>query len=98
MINLKEKNIYVATDDINALNFFKSKRNIYNFTTFQNKRTSNNLHYDKSISSNTRFIDALCDLFILGSSHDILSVSKGGYIKLAYELCYNKDILNSLIK
>ena len=89
-----EKNIYVATDDINALNFFKSKRKIYNFTTLRNKGTYKNLHYDPSILSNTRFIDTLCDLFILGSSHDILTISKGGYIRLAQELCYNKDIIN----
>lgn len=95
---LNEKNIYVATDDINALNFFKSKRNVYNFTTFQNKRTSNNLHYDKSISSNTHFMDTLCDLLILGSSYDILTISKGGYIKLAKTLCYNKFLLYSLLK
>lgn len=94
---LNEKNIYVATDDINALNFFKSKRNIYNFTTFQNKRTSNNLHYDKSILSNTRFMDALCDLLILGSSYDILTISKGGYIKLAKTICYDKSLLYSLL-
>ncbi len=28
----------------------------------------------------------------------LLCMPQGGYIKLAYELCYNKDILNSLIK
>jgi len=93
-----EKNVYIATDDINTLNFFKSKRTVHNFTTFPSGGGYANLHYNKDISSNTRFMDTLCDLFILGSSRDILTISKGGYIKLGRELCYNKFLLYSLLK
>lgn len=42
-------------------------------------------------------MDALCDLLILGSSYDILTISKGGYIKLAKTICYDKSILYSLL-
>lgn len=83
----KGASVYVATDDPQAIEYFRKKltnNTIYNFTTFGEKR--NNLHYNSSIKGDVRIMDTLHDLLFLARSKSILSLSKGGFIGLARAL------------
>jgi hypothetical protein len=74
--------IYIATDDVNAINFYiNNGLQVKNFTTFSEKEECN-LH-SSSVDSHTKFIDMICDLLIVSHSHTIMSNSKGFYILLA---------------
>jgi hypothetical protein len=86
--------IYLATDDRNVIDFFRSKRlPIKNFTTFPNGNYYN-LHYSE-ISPYTKMVDLFCDIFIISMSNKLLSNSTGGFTGLvktckenAYEMFY----------
>ena len=74
--------IHIATDDINALDFFVKKGlPIKNFTTFPSTKEYKNLHYS-NIDPHTKFVDMLSDIYICGMSDKLLSSSNGGFIKL----------------
>jgi len=82
----KYKNVYVATDCIKALNFFKNINGltVYNFTKFP-KGKYRSLHYS-TLSGTDKIMSALLDLFLIGNSNKLLSNSSGGFIKIASEL------------
>ena len=86
------KNIYVATDDISVVDYFKSKKlNIFNFCTFPEK-PSENLHYS-NVNEDIKIKDLICDIFIATNSNKLLSNSTGGYIKLMKDCFENKNII-----
>jgi len=81
--------VYLATDDIDVLRFFKEKKpTIKNFTSYPDEHYSS-LHCS-SIDSNTKFIDMISDIYLLSLSNELISPSKGGFIKLI------KDIRNDI--
>lgn len=83
--------VYLATDCPKALQFFKSKGvNVKNFITFQ--QDGKPLH-KSSVPSSTKFMDMLCDIYLIGMASAILSNSKGGFIKLMMMCNKNKDVL-----
>ena len=82
------KEIYIATDDKTAIDFYREKGlQVKNFTTFPEK-IYNNLHYS-DIDHHTKFLDMICDIFIIGLSNKLMSNSCGGFIKLVRLI--NKD-------
>ena len=84
------KNIYIATDDKKALEFYKEKDIfVQNFVTFPKEDSYQSLHVS-SIDPNTRFIDLLCDIYIIGMSDKIMSNSIGRFIDLVREINNNK--------
>lgn len=78
--------VYIATDDIIALKFFKeniNNNNIFNFTTFNiNINSEIGLHSEKTIDPSIKFIDLLCDIYICKMAPKILSNSYGGFYNL----------------
>jgi hypothetical protein len=83
-------NIFIATDDIQALNFYKATGlSIHNFTTFPDNHY-HSLH-SSTINSDIKFIDVICDIYIMALSEKILSNSQGGFIKLVSDCFNNKD-------
>jgi hypothetical protein len=75
------KDIYLATDDINLLSFFKEHNiEIKNFTRFP-KTPYVNLH-SSQLDPDIKFIDMICDIILLSLSFELISPSKGGFIKL----------------
>jgi len=86
------KQIYVATDDVNAIEFYRRRGlNLTNFTTFPKETAYISLH-STNIDGHTKFIDMLCDMFIMGLAEKLLSNSKGGFIELARSVHQNKPI------
>jgi len=84
--------IYIATDDKSAIDFFKLKElPIQNFTTFP-ETSYYNLHRS-DINSNTKMTDLLSDIYIIGMSDKLLSNSKGLFITLVRSCNKNKDRL-----
>ena len=84
------KEIYIATDDKKSIDFYREKGlQVKNFTTFPHTNYYN-LHYS-NIDPHTKFIDMICDIFILGFSHTLMSNSSGGFIKLVTSININKD-------
>lgn len=74
--------IYIATDDVNAIKFYINKGlQVKNFTTLPEKEVYS-LHYS-DINPDTKFIDMICDLFLISHADTIMTNSKGGYILLA---------------
>jgi hypothetical protein len=92
----KYNEIFVATDDLEVLNYLKSKNiNFKNFTTFPDKPYFN-LHYS-SINSDTKIKDTFSDVFLLAMSDKILSNSRGNYIKMARNcFTYKNDLIKQL--
>lgn len=87
-------NIYLATDDINVLNYYKELiPNINNFTTYPND-ICKNLHCS-NIDPNTKFFDLLSDIYIISRSDKLISNSNGGFIELVYSC---KNDINNIIK
>jgi hypothetical protein len=83
--------VYLATDDVDVLRFFKEKKpTIKNFTSYPDEHYSS-LHYSH-VDPNTKFTDMISDIYLLSLSSELISPSKGGYIKLI------KDIRNSNLK
>ena len=87
-------NVYVATDDAKALDFFKSKGlNVLNFTEFPDNFTRN-LHYSP-IASDTKIKNMLCDLCITSTSNDFVSNSAGGFINLIRSIRKDTTIISN---
>ncbi len=83
--------IYIATDDINALTFFVNKGlPIKNFTTFPSTKEYENLHLS-DVDPHTKFVDMLSDIYICGMSDKLLSSSGGGFITLIRN-CHTKRV------
>jgi hypothetical protein len=81
--------IYLASDDVNVLQFFREKGlQIKNFTTFPTQQYKN-LHRSE-IDPRTKFIDVICDIYILSLSNTLLSPSKGGFIQLIKNVMNNR--------
>jgi hypothetical protein len=77
--------VYIATDDSNSLDFFRSQGlNVVNFTEFPIVPTFN-LHYS-SISSDTKIKNMICDIYVICMSDRLLSNSQGGFIKLLRDI------------
>ena len=73
--------IYIATDDKDSLEFFRSKGlPIYNFTDFPSIPYEN-LHYS-SIDPDTKIKNLICDIYIISMAEKLLTNSIGGFIKL----------------
>jgi hypothetical protein len=74
--------IYLATDDVSVIDFYKSKDiRFKNFTTFPECYDNYSLHYS-NVNSHVKFVDMVCDLLIIGKSDTIMSNSLGCYIIL----------------
>lgn len=100
-INLNN-NIYIATDSVEVINFFKKITNkIYNFTKFS-KILNSPLHSDLSKLDNKIVLrDLFTDIFFLIMSDKIYSNSKGGFINLIrglYDDTETKIYFKSLIE
>jgi len=81
--------IYIATDDKQSINFFKTKElNIFNFTEFQINR-KDNLHYS-SIPGDTKIKNLITDIYIIAMADKLLSNSVGGFIELVRNI--RKDV------
>ena len=100
--NHKEKihsydQIYICTDDESVITFFKSKNlNVYCFTTFSNIK-ARSLHYS-SVPGDIKIQDVIVDIFIATNSREILSNSKGGFIKLLRNCFMNKECILDKLK
>ena len=91
----KEQNIYVCSDNREVIEHFQREiGNIYNFTTFPEKK-QHNLHYS-NLDGKIKLMDTLADLYIMSCSEEILSNSKGCYILLA-RACHNNK-MNELME
>lgn len=92
------KAIFIATDDLSSLNFFKSKLGedvIHNFTNFPTEAYGN-LH-DSNLSGETKLKDMFSDLLIASLGDKVLSQSRGGYIKFIQSLHNNKRLVEKMI-
>lgn len=89
---------YIATDDVNVLNYFKFKNiNVYNFCTFPKKK-SINLH-SSNVNNDIKIRDLICDLFLLLNSQKIIIESRSGFSNLIKKCFKNKkEILKKIIK
>jgi hypothetical protein len=75
------ESIYLATDDKNLIEYFRSKGlSIYNFTTYPDS-VYYNLHAS-NMDPDIKFQDLIADIYILGMSREIISSSIGGFIQL----------------
>jgi len=84
--------IYICTDDESVITFFKSKHlNVFCFTTFPTK-PFNNLH-SSNIPNDIKLQDVLVDIFMATNSKELLSNSKGGFIKLLRNCFNNKKLV-----
>jgi len=93
----KYKYIYLATDSIDAFNYFNTLRlNIISYTHFTEKNEP--LHTSKMLDKKILFIDMICDLFLLALANKlILSKEYHGFSKLAFYLNNNKDALFQIL-
>jgi hypothetical protein len=103
---LKDKNIFLATDDINAINQFKNNfEKIYKFT---NIVESNKKLYNKSggihfiirddIEHEKFNIDTITDFLLLASSNEYyFSCKKSGFSNCAKILFDEKNIIKNII-
>jgi hypothetical protein len=83
--------VYLATDCPKVLQFFKSKGvNVQNFITFQ--LGGRPLH-KSAVPSSVKFMDLLCDIYLIGMAETVLSVSRGGFIQLMLGCNQNKGAL-----
>lgn len=81
--------IYIATDDKLALEYFRSKSlNVVNFTQFG--EGNGPLHLNKSLDPHRRMMDLICDIYIIAMAETVLSNSDGGFIHLVKTCNQNK--------
>ena len=92
--------IYIATDSQEAMNYFKNnlKNKVYNFTTFS-KKLNFPLH-NKNSGNNSEIIlrDLITDIILVALSRNLISNSKGGFIRLLRTLKSDKNMVNILTK
>ncbi len=83
--------LYIATDDVKALQFYKSIEdlNVCNFTSFP-ETPYFNLHYS-SISPEKKITDLICDIYMIARSNTLLTCSLGGFIGLIQSCRENID-------
>jgi len=87
--------IYIATDDINVLDYFKKQGlSIVNFTRFGTEKWKN-LHGNKSITPNSKILDLVSDIYLIVMAEEFLSNSIGGFIQMCRECRKNKDFISS---
>ena len=87
------QNIYVATDNKDVLNYFKKEGiKFQNFTTFG--KSTAPLHSDSNLDNNTKIIDMICDMLLVGLSEKMLTNSGGGFTRLCTHLYENKYLIN----
>lgn len=85
------KNVYIATDYRESLDFFREKNvNVYSFTTFQTSSTEE-LHSTSSVSGDTKILDLFMDMYMIIMADQFLSNSNGTFIKLCRLLHENKQ-------
>jgi hypothetical protein len=97
---LKDKPIFLASDDINVIKIFKDKFNIYSFTELKELNNNRALHFivrDKE--EHEKFnIDTVVDFLLLASSKEYyFSCAKSGYSNCAKILFNNKNIINNYL-
>ena len=87
----KYKYIYISTDDINSINYFKSLNlNIINFTNFSNNNYNSPLHSNDNISCENKFKDLFFDIYAILNASEVLLKSKGGLSRLLKKSYKNK--------
>lgn len=99
-INLIQKfnSIYIATDDIQVLNYFNSvNNNIINYSTYPDKKEYLNLHFSE-INPDIKIKDLMTDLVLVSSSDYFLTNSKGGFVKLLQKCYQNKKKIKKHFK
>jgi hypothetical protein len=80
--------VYLATDCKEVLEFFKARvKNIQNFTAFPSDGKP--LHLS-GLSNTHKFMDMICDLYLISMADKMLSNSKGGFTKLMAVCNQNK--------
>ena len=94
---LNNQNIFLATDSIDVLNYFKSLNlNIFYFTKLPDK----NIPYHKAKIDNTeKLLNTISDLFLLGLADNFIYAKKspGYYKNIANFLHINRDTLNNIL-
>ena len=85
------KNVYICTDNINVVDYFRSKKlNVHNFTTFSDV-IGEGVHHAKSIPGEIKMRDLFVDIYIAVKSNKFLSCSSGGFIAFLRKCIDNKD-------
>jgi hypothetical protein len=85
--------IYLATDDINVLNYFTSKKlPVLNFTNFGNEK-SKSLHTNMSVSPQVKILDLITDIYLIMMANEFLSNSFGGFILLLRKIREERDYI-----
>jgi len=95
---INKSNIFLATDSIEAFNYFKSLNlKIFSFTKLPDI-IYKNYHYS-NMDKKEILLNTISDLLLLGLGNDFIysEENKGGYYKLAYFLYQNKDILHNIL-
>jgi len=83
------RDVYIATDDKHALEYFRSKSlNVVNFTQFG--EGGRPLHTDESLDPHRRMMDLICDIYIISMAETVLSNSDGGFIHFVKVCNQNK--------
>jgi hypothetical protein len=102
--NLKESNIFIASDDSESIELFKSifKEKCYNFSKIPNYRNLDRgwagiQLINRSPSEHEEYnIDTLCDLLLLGLSYDLI-ISSGGFSILSKSLFNDKPLIMKML-
>lgn len=82
--------IYIATDNIEVLKWFKTLGlNIYNFCKFPSDTKQKNLH-SSNMNPDDKIKSLMCDLYIAAMSDKIISNSRGCFINLLRKCHQNK--------
>ena len=94
------KQVYLCTDDISALEFFRSKDlQVECFTAFPSDTGSAcGLHQSREISPWLRMVDLIVDIFVASNSKSYLSNSPGGFAQLLRDCHENKDWVNQMLE
>jgi hypothetical protein len=90
------KDIYLCTDEISVLHFFKSKNlNVHCYTTFPTENCVN-LHYS-NVPNDIKIQDLFVDMFMATNCKQLLSNSEGGFIDMLRKCHKDKNqIMNKL--
>lgn len=80
--------VYLATDCKEVLEFFKANVNVHNFTAFPSDGKP--LHLS-GLSNTDKFMDMICDLYLIAMADRMLTNSKGGFTRLMAACNSNKE-------
>lgn len=90
----KYKNIYLATDSIHVIKYFKTNKvNFKNFTKFPDLKIDWPYH-QSDLDSDVLIKDSISDLLLISLADRIISNSNGKFIRMAKEFNLNKEIIN----